>query len=94
MPLLKLMPIKKGSKIVQVPVVIRHNEQRSVALRWILEAARKRHESTSAKLKHVSLADCLAAELVQASQCKGAAREKRDAVHKVGMESRAHLARG
>lgn len=88
---MKLTQLKMGSRLVYVPVIISPGQQRSLALRWILEAARKRHEG--AKLKTTSLADCLASELLLAAQCKGAAREKRDALHKLALENRAMLMR-
>jgi len=90
-PLMKLSQIKTGSKVSYVPIIITPAEQRSLALRWILEAARKRKQA--AKLKTTSLADCLAAELMLAAQCRGAAREKRDALHKLALENRAMLMR-
>jgi len=85
MPLMKLMQIKKGSRIAHAPVVIRPSEQRSLATRWIMEAARKRKKA--AKLKTITLADCLAAEVLLAAQGKGAAREKRDTLHKLGTDA-------
>jgi len=90
-PLMKLSQLKMGSRVAHVPIIISPAQQRSLALRWILEAARKRHKG--AKLKTTSLADCLAAELLLAAQCKGAAREKRDALHKLALENRAMLMR-
>lgn len=89
-PLMKVKSFKKGTKVVNVPRVVPLNEQRSLSVRWILEAAGKRRDS-AAPGKRLSLAECVAIELILASQKKGAAREKRDALHALATENKANL---
>ncbi len=62
-----------GGANYQVPVEVRHERRVSLALRWIIEAARKR----SNKEFH-SFAEKLASELWDAAQNQGEAIKKRD----------------
>ncbi len=62
-----------GGANYQVPVEVKHERRVSLALRWIIEAARKR----SNKEFH-SFAEKLATELWDAAQNQGEAIKKRD----------------
>uniref|UniRef100_A0A7S0S0Z5 Small ribosomal subunit protein uS7 domain-containing protein n=1 Tax=Chlamydomonas leiostraca TaxID=1034604 RepID=A0A7S0S0Z5_9CHLO len=92
-PLMKVMQHKQGTRVVYVPHTVAIAEQRSLAVRWILEAARKRQDSNPAG-KRASMAECLAIELMLAARKKGSAREKRDALHTLAIENKANLLRG
>ena len=57
-----------GGATYQVPVEVKSKRAQALALRWIMEATRKR--------KNKTMADKLFAELVDASQNKGSAIKK------------------
>ncbi len=85
-PLVKVFPVRTGSKITHVPKVVSPREQRSLAVRWILDATRRRKESSRG-----SMAECLALELLLAYRKQGTARGKRDDMHKVALDNRANI---
>ena len=62
-----------GGANYQVPVEVKPERRNSLALRWIIEAARKRTNK-----EYHSFAEKLAAELLDASQNLGEAIRKRD----------------
>jgi small subunit ribosomal protein S7 len=64
-----------------VPIEIRPARSQALAMRWIVEAARKRSE------KSMNLR--LAGELLDASQKKGSAVRKREDVHKMAEANKA-----
>src|ERR1041385_5989387 len=66
-----------GGANYQVPVEVRPERRNSLALRWIIEAARKRSNK-----EYHSFAEKLAAELFDATQNLGDAIRKRDVMLK------------
>lgn len=70
-----------GGATYQVPVEIRPQRQRALAMRWIIEAARKRPEK--------SMAERLAHELLEAAEGRGAAVKKREDVHRMAEANKA-----
>jgi small subunit ribosomal protein S7 len=73
-----------GGANYQVPLEVRGDRRISLAIRWILEAARAR----SNKDFH-SFGEKLAAEILEASKNEGAAVKKRDAVLRMAEANRA-----
>ena len=75
-----------GGANYQVPREVRPERRRSLALRWIIGAAR----GGKGKPMHMKLAD----ELIAASKNEGSAVKKRDDVHRMAESNRAfaHLA--
>jgi small subunit ribosomal protein S7 len=57
-----------------------------LALHWLVKAADSRAKGSSA-----GYAQCLALELLLAYQKKGAARQKRDDLHKLALQNRANV---
>lgn len=88
-PLMKVSTIKKGNRAVHVPLPIPPKQQMQFAVKWIVQAAKKRKESSDS-----SMAECLAYELLLAAQKKGNARTKRDDMHKIAAENRANVLAG
>ncbi len=96
---------KAGQRVVYAPAPISPAQSTNFAVKWLLGAARKRQDSgrrsSTARFGSGletepgsgSLADCLATEVLLAAQRKGAARARRDEVHKIAMDSRANLGR-
>ena len=73
-PVVEVKSRRVGGANYQVPVEVRPSRRQALAMRWIVEAARKRSE----KSMHLRLAG----ELTDASQKKGNAVRKREDVHK------------
>ena len=80
-PAMEVRPRRVGGATYQVPMEVSTDRRTTLAIRWILSAARER----SGK----SFADKLAAELIDASNETGAAIRKRDETHKMAEANRA-----
>ncbi|MCK4705793.1 MAG: 30S ribosomal protein S7, partial [Gammaproteobacteria bacterium] len=70
-----------GGATYQVPVEVRPDRRIALAMRWIIEAARKRGEK-SMQLK-------LAGELLDASENRGSAVKKREDTHRMAEANKA-----
>ncbi len=80
-PMLEVKPRRVGGATYQVPVEVGAERRVSLAMRWILTAARTRGGK--------SMAERLASELMDASGNTGAAIRKREEVHKTAEANRA-----
>jgi small subunit ribosomal protein S7 len=80
-PLLEVKPRRVGGSTYQIPMEVPPDRQVSLAIRWILAAARSRAGK--------SMAEKLAAELVDASAKTGAAIKKREDTHRMAEANRA-----
>jgi small subunit ribosomal protein S7 len=80
-PAMEVRPRRVGGATYQVPMEVAADRRTTLAIRWILSAARDR----SGK----SFADKLASELIDASNETGAAIRKRDETHKMAEANRA-----
>lgn len=72
-PKVEVKARRVGGANYQVPIEVRHDRRMALALRWIIEASRKRSNK-----EYHSYAAKLAAELSDASQNLGDAIRKRD----------------
>jgi small subunit ribosomal protein S7 len=79
-PLLETRTRRVGGANYQVPVEVRPERQISLAIKWIINAARSRHEKT--------MVERLANELWDAYNERGAAIKKRDDTHKMAEANR------
>jgi len=80
-PRVEVKSRRVGGATYQVPVEVRPARRMALAMRWLIEAARKRNERTmSAKL---------AGELLDAFESRGAASKKREDVHKMAEANKA-----
>jgi small subunit ribosomal protein S7 len=70
-----------GGATYQVPVEVRAARRQTLAMRWVIEAALARSEK--------SMAQRLAAELLDASENRGAAVRKREDVHRMADANKA-----
>ena len=70
-----------GGATYQVPQEVKSKRSQTLALRWLLEATRKR--------KNKSMSDKLFNELMDASQNKGASIKKREDTHKMAESNKA-----
>ena len=80
-PLVEVKSRRVGGATYQVPVEVRPNRRNSLAMRWLIEASRKRSEK--------SMAMRLAGELMDASENKGAAVKKKDDTHRMAEANKA-----
>jgi small subunit ribosomal protein S7 len=83
-PILEVKKKRIAGRTQFVPSIVSKKRQNSLAIRWILEAARKRR--VGRKTKDFSLR--LAAELLDAAQKIGNPRQKRDELHRLAESNR------
>ncbi|RMG89725.1 MAG: 30S ribosomal protein S7 [Chloroflexi bacterium] len=81
MPQIEVKPRRVGGATYQVPVPVEPHRQISLAMRWLLQAARNRSGR--------SMAEKLAAELMDAANGQGAAVKRRDDTHRMAEANRA-----
>ena len=81
MPVLEVRPRRVGGATYQIPLEVRPARQLSLAMRWILGAARSRQSR--------SMSDRLAAELIDAYREQGAAIKRRDDTHRMAEANKA-----
>ncbi|MGQ9904425.1 MAG: 30S ribosomal protein S7 [Anaerolineae bacterium] len=80
-PSVEVKPRRVGGATLQVPVEVNPFRQESLAMRWLIGEARKR----SGK----SMAEKLAAEIMDAANNTGAAVKKREETHRMAEANRA-----
>ncbi|MBI4835782.1 MAG: 30S ribosomal protein S7 [Candidatus Abawacabacteria bacterium] len=80
-PLVEVKARRIGGSNYQIPMEVKPNRRQTLALRWIIGAARER--------KGDDMADKLAAELLEASQSQGGAIKKRDDTHRMAEANKA-----
>ena len=80
-PAMEVRPRRVGGATYQVPMEVASDRRTTLAIRWILDAARDRGGQ--------SFSDKLASELIDASNETGAAIRKRDETHKMAEANRA-----
>ena len=81
MPVLEVKARRVGGANYQVPMEVRAERRQTLGLRWITAAARNRSERT--------MAERLAAELVDAKNSTGGAFKKKEEVHKMAEANKA-----
>jgi small subunit ribosomal protein S7 len=80
-PLMEVRPRRVGGATYQVPMEVAADRRQTLAMRWILAAARSR----SGK----SFSEKLSAELMEAANNQGASVRKREEAHKMAEANRA-----
>ena len=80
-PNLEVRSRRVGGATYQVPQEVKIKRSQTLALRWLLNASRKR--------KNKKMSDKLFNELMDASQNKGAAIKKREDTHKMAESNKA-----
>ena len=81
-PVMEVRPRRVGGATYQVPMEVSADRRTTLAIRWILSAARERSGH--------SFPDKLAGELIDAFNETGAAIRKRDETHKMAEANRAY----
>lgn len=80
-PMVEVKSRRVGGATYQVPMEVRPKRQMALAMRWVIEAARKRGED--------SMPARLAGELSDALHDRGAAMKKREDTHKMAEANKA-----
>ena len=80
-PNLEVRSRRVGGATYQVPVEVKTSRSQTLALRWLLEATRKR--------KNKTMSDKLFNELMDAYQRKGSAMKKREDTHRMAESNKA-----
>ncbi len=80
-PQVEVRSRRVGGATYQVPVEVRPVRRSALAMRWLVDAARKRGEK--------SMDRRLAAELIEASENRGTAAKKREDTHRMAEANKA-----
>ena len=80
-PPLEVRSRRVGGATYQVPVEVRPRRATTLSIRWVVEYARGRREKT--------MAECLAAEILDASNGLGVSMKKRDDMQKMAESNKA-----
>ncbi|AJQ97596.1 30S ribosomal protein S7 [Gynuella sunshinyii] len=80
-PMVEVKSRRVGGATYQVPVEVRPSRREALAMRWLVDAARKRGEK--------SMALRLAGEMLDAAEGKGSAVKKREDVHRMAEANKA-----
>jgi len=81
MPQIEVRSRRVGGATYQVPVEVRPDRRRALAIRWLITAARGRNETT--------MVDRLSGELLDAANNRGTAVKKREDTHRMAEANRA-----
>ena len=81
MPVLEVKARRVGGATYQVPLEIRAERRQTLGLRWLVTYARKRNEKT--------MAEKLAAEIIDATNQNGGAYKKKEDTHKMAEANKA-----
>lgn len=80
-PLVEVKSRRVGGATYQVPTEVRSDRRQALAIRWIIDAAKKRSETT--------MTERLANELLDALANKGSAVKKREDTHRMADANKA-----
>jgi small subunit ribosomal protein S7 len=80
-PSVEVRSRRVGGATYQVPVEVRPDRREALAIRWLIEASKKRNEKT--------MEERLAGELSDAVQNRGSAVKKREDTHKMAEANKA-----
>jgi len=80
-PIVEVKSRRVGGATYQVPIEVRPTRRNSLAMRWLIDAARKRSEK--------SMALRLAGELMDAADSRGTAFKKKEDTHRMAEANKA-----
>jgi len=80
-PVVEVKSRRVGGATYQVPVEVRPDRRNALAMRWIVDAARKRGEK--------GMGARLAGEILEASENRGSAVKKREDTHRMAEANKA-----
>ncbi len=80
-PMVEVKSRRVGGATYQIPIEVRPSRRQTLAMRWVIDAARKRSEK--------SMAMRLAGELLDAADNRGSAVKKREDTHRMAEANKA-----
>ena len=80
-PVVEVKSRRVGGATYQVPVEVRPDRRLSLGIRWLIEYAEQRPEKT--------MVECLAGEILDAANNRGASVKKREDTHKMAEANKA-----
>ena len=80
-PAIEVRSRRVGGATYQVPVEVRADRKKALAIRWLISAARGRNENT--------MVERLSGELMDAANSRGSAVKKREDTHRMAEANRA-----
>lgn len=80
-PVLEVRPRRVGGATYQIPMEVRASRKETLAIRWVIKAARARSEHR--------MEERLAQEIIAASRNEGTAIKKREEVHRMAEANKA-----
>lgn len=81
-PIMEVRPRRVGGSTYQVPMEVPSSRRMTLAMRWLISAARARNGK--------SFSEKLASELIEASNNQGSAVRRREETHKMAEANRAY----
>jgi len=78
-PCVEIRSVRRGGATYQVPVPLKEKRGVSLAMKWILQAARKKKGSIEKNLSHI---------LIEASKKQGDSVKKKDSIHLIALKNR------
>ncbi len=85
-PNLEIRKVRVAGSTYSVPAALSKKRQETLALKWIIEAAKKRQRNSN-----LEFSTSLAEEILDASKKLGQARQKRDDLHRQAQLNRAYI---
>lgn len=86
MPNLEVRKVRVAGTTYLVPAMIPKKKQEALAMRWIIEAAKKKKKTSK-----LNFAQCLADEIYDAFLKQGYAHTKRNELHRLAEANRAYI---
>jgi len=85
-PNVEVRNVKISGRKYQVPYIIHRKRQQFLAMRWIIDSAKKRKNASN-----MFFSECLALELFEALKKSGKVKQKRDMIHQQAESNRAYI---
>ena len=85
-PSLEVRKVRVSGSTYNVPAVLSKKKQETLALKWLIDSARKRQNNSN-----LGFATCLADEFMDAYKKLGQARQRRDDFHRLAQMNRAYI---
>jgi small subunit ribosomal protein S7 len=85
-PYLEVRKVRVAGSTYLVPSILSKKKQESLAIRWLIDSAKKKQKNT-----RLNFSECFADEIIDASKKQGQARQKRDELHRLAEVNRAYI---
>ncbi len=85
-PNVEVRNVKISGRKYQVPYIIHRKRQQFLAMRWIIDSAKKRKIASN-----MFFSECLSLELFDALRKSGKVKQKRDMIHQQAESNRAYI---